>query len=513
MIIGMAESGDRFVQGPVTMALQAGLTRAGQALDVDGVFGRETATALGRWQKANSLPVRAGVDADGWRRLTQTEPPSVFDLCLSMTADFEGTLFNHVVGNFDGAGITFGLIGFTLLNGELKRLMTDIEALRPGAVASAFGPLYAEFAGILDAPKARQTAWANDISRGSARVLVDPQWQDAFERLGMLPEACMAQIERAHRVYWSAARDLMAPVLGSGPVSPLDAALFFDIAVQNNVDPTERKALVEIGRSGSTGAQRREQVARVIADGSATRFRADVLARKRTFAGGRGEVHGSRYTLNVWGLDDTPLPTGALDLPSQIAGILASGKGRTDTIALAPDEEAGEAATISLPPTLPAPATTATSPHAGWGLYTEFRAFAESLGLAHFSSDELLFLGQQQLGGKCAGLNDYPPRELWVNIAPAAAVLDRLRSEIGASIRILSVYRSPAYNACIDGSASNSMHMRFNAIDFTCQSGTPKDWAARLQDYRRRGIFRGGIGVYRTFVHVDTRGENASWTG
>ena len=34
-----------------------------------------------------------------------------------------------------------------------------------------------------------------------------------------------------------------------------------------------------------------------------------------------------------------------------------------------------------------------------------------------------------------------------------------------------------------------------------------------MEKIRSDGVFRGGIGTYNTFVHVDTRGENANWTG
>ena len=51
--------------------------------------------------------------------------------------------------------------------------------------------------------------------------------------------------------------------------------------------------------------------------------------------------------------------------------------------------------------------------------------------------------------------------------------------------------------------------MRFQAADFSCADGRgPVWWAKRLKELRDAGLFEGGIGVYPTFVHVDTRGEN-----
>ena len=106
--------------------------------------------------------------------------------------------------------------------------------------------------------------------------------------------------------------------------------------------------------------------------------------------------------------------------------------------------------------------------------------------------------------------NSVPPKSLWKNIIPTLRVLDNLRAKLGASITINSTYRSPEYNRAIGG-APSSLHMAFKAIDFTCAKGTPKQWAEELTKMRNSGDFRGGIGVYPTFVHVDTRGTNADW--
>jgi N-acetylmuramoyl-L-alanine amidase len=48
-----------------------------------------------------------------------------------------------------------------------------------------------------------------------------------------------------------------------------------------------------------------------------------------------------------------------------------------------------------------------------------------------------------------------------------------------------------------------------------CKTGTPEDWARFLRDKRATGVFTGGIGTYtrQGFVHVDTRGTVADWSG
>lgn len=143
-----------------------------------------------------------------------------------------------------------------------------------------------------------------------------------------------------------------------------------------------------------------------------------------------------------------------------------------------------------------------------------FEAFVGSLGLRHFSAGELLFMGgSNQPGMSCAGKNSPPPMALWVNIANTARMLDEIRHRLGAACRILSAYRSPAYNDCVGGE-DNSLHMRFNAIDFTCASGTPAQWRAVAQAVRSSNpSYRGGIGMYvsKRFIHIDTRGSEANW--
>lgn len=143
--------------------------------------------------------------------------------------------------------------------------------------------------------------------------------------------------------------------------------------------------------------------------------------------------------------------------------------------------------------------------------FTRFLA-DRGVALTHFKPKEFLVLGGQNASGRCAGKNRRPPRELWPNIIPTAQVLDELRKRLGAAIDLSSVYRSPEYNACIPGAATGSMHMEFKAADFTCKDDRGSvHWAKKLKDMRDAGLFKGGIGVYQTFVHVDTRGRNVNF--
>ena len=516
-IIRQPSGSFRRPNGPVVMALQMALIKAGQAMEPDGDFGRITCEALRRWQAGQGFPQSNSIDAKQWRALTALPPPSLFDVCVNIVSDFEGTGFDRVVGNFDGAGITFGLLGFTLVNGEIRQVLSAIEALRPGVVAEAFGALYPELTNVLAASSERQREWADGVSLGPTKMEISKPWKEAFKRIGQFPEARRAQLQRAYSVYWKAAQQHVEQFMGGRTIDAQDVGFWFDVAVQNSLDPEERKELQNEGASAKEGEALRRAFAQIIADGSAPRWRKDVLARKLTYATGQGSVHGSDYQLSDWGLTGSKINTSQLVSPSSIVQILGAGVSAPHEIVFAPDDEASEASAMTGPAVIPGPVVPATNgapgPHAGWPLYARFSAFVATLGLRHFVTDELLFLGNQNGGGACKGLNDYPPEELWSNIAPTVAVLDKLREEFGAAIHFLSLYRAPPYNRCIDGSATNSFHMRYQAIDFICDVGEPRLWASKLREYRDRGVFAGGIGVYRTFVHCDTRGVNRDWTG
>jgi uncharacterized protein YcbK (DUF882 family) len=110
--------------------------------------------------------------------------------------------------------------------------------------------------------------------------------------------------------------------------------------------------------------------------------------------------------------------------------------------------------------------------------------------------------------------NEVPPKHLWRHIVPVLRIADDLRAHFGKPCRILSSYRSPAYNKAVGG-APLSQHLRFNALDITIDGISPQRVYDKLLEWRREGRFTGGLGLYPSsgFVHIDTRGTNAAWRG
>lgn len=106
--------------------------------------------------------------------------------------------------------------------------------------------------------------------------------------------------------------------------------------------------------------------------------------------------------------------------------------------------------------------------------------------------------------------NSIPPQSLWENIVPTLRILDDLRDFFKKPININSTYRALPYNRAI-GSPDGSMHVKFNAIDFTVSGVAPSVVFKKLLEWRNAGKWKGGLGKYATFTHIDTRKNNATW--
>ena len=85
--------------------------------------------------------------------------------------------------------------------------------------------------------------------------------------------------------------------------------------------------------------------------------------------------------------------------------------------------------------------------------------------------------------------------------------LQKIREHFGKSVRINSAYRTPSYNAQVGG-ASESQHMLGTAADIVIEGVSPEQ-VAQFAD--RHGM--GGVGIYKTFTHVDVRAGKSHWKG
>src|SRR5437667_12350224 len=99
--------------------------------EADGWYGVDTQNAVVSFQQAHGLPASGEVDTSTWAQMMGQPVPTVGDRSLQLTAQFEGHGFALAQGNFDGAGITWGIVGFTLSAGEIARMVLEIADKDP----------------------------------------------------------------------------------------------------------------------------------------------------------------------------------------------------------------------------------------------------------------------------------------------------------------------------------------------------------------------------------------------
>ena len=83
------------------------------------------------------------------------------------------------------------------------------------------------------------------------------------------------------------------------------------------------------------------------------------------------------------------------------------------------------------------------------------------------------------------------------------------------TLNITSCYRSEAYNQALRdrgvGAVRNSQHIQGTAMDISFSGASTSQTAACARAARDADGGNGGIGVYNSFVHVDTRDGAANW--
>lgn len=107
--------------------------------------------------------------------------------------------------------------------------------------------------------------------------------------------------------------------------------------------------------------------------------------------------------------------------------------------------------------------------------------------------------------------NTLPPKAWWTRMGYTLRVADRIALEMNIrEVEVISAYRSPAYNANCEGAKSRSWHQANVAVDvkFPTRASVV---AATARNLRTRGLFKGGVGGYWNFTHIDSRGENMDW--
>lgn len=88
-------------------------------------------------------------------------------------------------------------------------------------------------------------------------------------------------------------------------------------------------------------------------------------------------------------------------------------------------------------------------------------------------------------------------------------VLQKIRTHFGKSVTITSAYRTPGKNKAVGGQVY-SQHLYGRAADIKVGGVTPAKVAAYAEKLLPK---KGGIGIYKTFTHIDVRATKARWKG
>ena len=218
-------------------------------------------------------------------------PEQMVYLVLPITIAFEGS-YGTCVGNFDGALLTLGCIGFTFRSGNGQRLLRAAQQRYPDLCRATaphlfWGPT---------ATDPQWNEWAVAVTR-PRDLWVEPTVRADIKALLQLPEIQRLQDE----IVFEVSGRLALTYAGRAGMTSLRGLLMaLDTTVQQG-------GLNQLARAYYRETKDLVGLAHWLADRTPLAWRADVLARRLCIATGHGLVHGHLYNLA------TEFPTIPLD--------------------------------------------------------------------------------------------------------------------------------------------------------------------------------------------------------
>jgi len=148
--------------------------------------------------------------------------------------------------------------------------------------------------------------------------------------------------------------------------------------------------------------------------------------------------------------------------------------------------------------------------HSQGSLLPEYARYLSTLKLRNISAAQVI---EAHAKSKSSVWNVLPPKVWWARMGYTLRVADRIAMEMGVrQVEVVSAYRCPAYNSHCEGAKYGSWHQANVAVDvkFPIAASQVTKTARELRDL---GLFRGGVGGYSDFTHIDSRGQNVNWQG
>lgn len=280
-------------------------------IDLD--FGGGTESAVKLFQQQNNLTPDGKVGQNTWEALfPETELPAstlinkpLLNRCLALTGAFETSTpppecFAGLTGDFDGQGISFGVLQWNIKQGSLQPLLKEMDQTHSDVMNDIFQEHAKTLREVLTRPLVKQMEWARSIQSPKKQV-IEP-WKGLFKTLGRTDIYQDIQAKFAGQSFQQAC-DWCAVY---GLFSERAVALMFDIRTQNGSISNTVKALIKndfnqigSGTPETIEVKRLRIIANRRADAANPKWREDVRKRKLTIANGEGDVHGRHYNLEA----------------------------------------------------------------------------------------------------------------------------------------------------------------------------------------------------------------------
>src|SRR5260370_15145371 len=87
--------------------------------------------AVNQFELNRGLAVTGDVDDVTWGGSMRRPIPTLFERSLELTAAFEGHSYTLAVGDFDGAWLTWGIVGFTMKFGKVQAIIAKTNQVHP----------------------------------------------------------------------------------------------------------------------------------------------------------------------------------------------------------------------------------------------------------------------------------------------------------------------------------------------------------------------------------------------
>jgi len=279
---------------------------------IDGDFGGGTETGVKAFQKEKGLTIDGLVGRITWNALFKEEIPEpvIFAKpldykCLALTGSFETgkglpECFTGLSGDFDGQGMSLGVLQWNFGQDSLRPLLRDVINNHPETIKAIFQTSYDILVEALNSDKEELMIFVRSIQHPVKHYLYEP-WRGMFKSLGRTEELQNIQVRYANQYYQSAIK-LRSDY---GLWSERAVALMFDIKVQNGSIPnlvrvqilSDFEGLPEDSSEEDLEVRKMRIVANRRAEAANPRWVEDVRARKLCCANGSGVVHGINYDL------------------------------------------------------------------------------------------------------------------------------------------------------------------------------------------------------------------------